>query len=97
VLNKVEDAGPARADAARKIIKALNPDAQLIETTTPGAARARSSTPGCSISTGRMSIRSGRKELYGFADHVPETEEYGVRPSSTGRAGRSIRRRCMRC
>lgn len=32
VLNKVSDAGPERVDAARKIIKALNPDARLIET-----------------------------------------------------------------
>ncbi len=32
ILNKVHDAGPERADAARKIIRALNPDARLIET-----------------------------------------------------------------
>jgi G3E family GTPase len=32
LLNKVSDAGRERTDAARKIIKALNPDAQLIET-----------------------------------------------------------------
>lgn len=32
ILNKVTDAGAAQTDAARKIIKALNPDARLIET-----------------------------------------------------------------
>jgi G3E family GTPase len=31
VLNKITDAGPERADAARKIIRALNPNAHLIE------------------------------------------------------------------
>jgi len=46
ILNKVDDAGPEKTDAARKIIRSLNADAA--------------------------------KELYGFADHTPETEEYGV-------------------
>ncbi|WP_330448674.1 GTP-binding protein [Paracoccus marcusii] len=32
VLNKCSDAGPARVDAARKIIRALNADARIIET-----------------------------------------------------------------
>ena len=32
ILNKVSDAGPERLDAARKIVTALNPDAQIIET-----------------------------------------------------------------
>ena len=32
VLNKVGDASPAQVDAARKIIRALNPDARVIET-----------------------------------------------------------------
>ncbi len=32
ILNKVSDAGPERAEAARRIIRALNPDARLIET-----------------------------------------------------------------
>ncbi|WP_424976523.1 GTP-binding protein, partial [Dinoroseobacter sp. S124A] len=32
VLNKVEDAGPERTDAARKIIRSLNADAEILET-----------------------------------------------------------------
>jgi G3E family GTPase len=39
ILNKVADAGPERVDAARKIIRALNPDAQVIETTMPASPR----------------------------------------------------------
>ena len=78
VLNKISDAGPERVDAARKIIKALNPDARLIETD-------QSQVPGAEIfDTGLFDFETAHehplwaKELYGFADHVPETEEYGV-------------------
>lgn len=78
VLNKVSDAGPERVDAARKIIKALNPDARLIETD-------QSHVDADEIfDTGLFDFETAHehpfwaKELYGFADHVPETEEYGV-------------------
>ncbi|MFG6543334.1 GTP-binding protein, partial [Sulfitobacter sp. M22298] len=78
VLNKVSDAGPEKLDAARKIITSLNPDAQIIETD-------QSKVPADRImSTGLFDFDKAHlhpmwaKELYGFADHVPETEEYGV-------------------
>ncbi|PTX02796.1 GTP-binding protein [Pararhodobacter aggregans] len=78
VLNKVTDAGPARLDAARKIVKALNPDARLIETD-------RAQVPAAEVlATGRFDFDRAQehplwaKELYGFAQHVPETEEYGI-------------------
>jgi G3E family GTPase len=78
VLNKVTDAGPERAEAARRIVKALNPDAVLIEAD-------QSRVPAKEIlGTGRFDFETAHqhpmwaKELYGFADHVPETEEYGV-------------------
>ncbi len=78
VLNKITDAGPERTEAARKIIKALNPDADLIETDF-------AHVPGQRIfDTGQFDFETAHehplwaKELYGFADHVPETEEYGV-------------------
>ena len=78
VLNKVSDSGPERVDAARKIIKALNPDADLIETDFGHVTTERI------FDTGRFDFETAHenplwaKELYGFADHVPETEEYGV-------------------
>lgn len=78
VLNKVDDAGPERTDAARKIIRSLNADARIIETN-------QSDVPADAIlNTGLFDIDKAHehpmwaKELYGFADHVPETEEYGV-------------------
>ncbi|SDW18186.1 GTP-binding protein [Roseicitreum antarcticum] len=78
ILNKVSDAGPERVDAARKIIKSLNPGAKLIETD-------NSRVDGAAIfDTGLFDFDRAHEhplwaqELYGFADHVPETEEYGV-------------------
>ncbi|QQA41445.1 GTP-binding protein [Pelagovum pacificum] len=78
VLNKVADAGPEKTDAARKIIRSLNADARIIETN-------HSDVPASAIlDTGLFDFESAHehpmwaKELYGFADHVPETEEYGV-------------------
>ncbi|MCC5993714.1 MAG: GTP-binding protein [Rhodobacteraceae bacterium] len=78
ILNKCADAGPERVDAARKIIRALNGDAQIIETT-------HSDVPASAIlDTGRFDFDRAHehpmwaKELYGFANHTPETEEYGV-------------------
>jgi G3E family GTPase len=78
ILNKVSDAGPAAVDAARKIIRALNPDAKLIEAD-------RSVVPADAIlATGLFDFDRAQehpmwaKELYGFAQHMPETEEYGI-------------------
>ena len=78
VLNKVQDAGAERVDAARKIIRALNPDAHLIE-----ADHARVD-PLAIFGTGLFDFDRAAehplwaKELYGFAHHLPETEEYGI-------------------
>ncbi len=78
ILNKISDAGPARADAARKIIRALNPDAQLIETDHSIVS------PDAIFDTQLFDFDRAQehpfwaKELYGFAHHTPESEEYGI-------------------
>jgi G3E family GTPase len=78
ILNKVADAGPERTDAARKIIRSLNADARIIETNHSDVAAE------AILDTGLFDFEKAHehpmwaKELYGFADHVPETEEYGV-------------------
>ncbi len=78
ILNKVEDAGPELTDAARKIIRSLNADARIIETNHSDVAAE------AILDTGLFDFEKAHehpmwaKELYGFADHVPETEEYGV-------------------
>lgn len=78
ILNKVADAQPHQVDAARKIIRSLNADAGIIETS-------HSEVPADAIlNTGLFDFEKAHehpmwaKELYGFADHVPESEEYGV-------------------
>ena len=78
ILNKVADAEPHQVDAARKIIRSLNADARIIETN-------HSDVPAEAIlDTGLFDFDKAQehpmwaKELYGFADHVPESEEYGI-------------------
>ncbi len=78
ILNKVADADPDRADAARKIVRALNPDARLIETNHSTVA------PDAIFDTGLFDFDRAHehplwaKELYGFVNHTPEIEEYGI-------------------
>ncbi|MEM7270184.1 MAG: GTP-binding protein [Pseudomonadota bacterium] len=78
ILNKVDDAGPQKVDAARKIIRSLNGDAKIIEANHSNVAADRV------LNTGLFDFERAHdhpmwaKELYGFADHTPETEEYGV-------------------
>ncbi|WP_425406207.1 zinc metallochaperone GTPase ZigA [Hwanghaeella sp.] len=78
ILNKVDAATPDQIDAARKIIRSLNPDARLLETS-------MSEVPmEAVLDTGLFDFDKAEqhplwfKELYGAGDHVPETEEYGV-------------------
>ncbi|MCA2012022.1 zinc metallochaperone GTPase ZigA [Cereibacter sphaeroides] len=78
VLNKAGDAGPARLDAARKIVTALNPEAQIIEADYGRVAQDRIFDTGLFDFDKAQMNPLWAKELYGFADHVPETEEYGV-------------------
>jgi G3E family GTPase len=79
ILNKASAAGPERLDAARKIVIGLNPDARLIETDFGRVP------PQAIMGTERFDLMKAQqhplwfKELYGFKDHIPETEEYGIR------------------
>jgi len=78
ILNKVGDAAPQQLDAARKIIRSLNADARIIETDHSDVSAA------AVLDTGLFDFEKAHehpmwaKELYGYADHVPESEEYGV-------------------
>ncbi|MCE0745288.1 GTP-binding protein [Acetobacter sicerae] len=78
VLNKVSSATPEQCDAARKIIQALNADADIIE--------ADHGIVSCAqiLDTHRFDYDKAQKhplwykELFEFQSHVPETEEYGI-------------------
>jgi G3E family GTPase len=78
VLNKIDDASKDQLEAARKIIRALNPASDIVETNFSNAPFDRI------LNTGRFDFEKAQqhplwfKELYGFADHTPETEQYGV-------------------
>ena len=78
IVNKTDIAEPHELDAARKIIRSLNAGAQIIETTQASVAMDQV------LGTGRFDFDAAHqhptwfKELNGFKDHVPETEEYGI-------------------
>jgi G3E family GTPase len=78
VLNKVSEAGPVRAAAARNIIRALNPTARVVE------GDFGMVPPREILGTGLFDAeRASRnplwfKEMFGFADHRAESDEYGI-------------------
>lgn len=78
VLNKIDDASNDQLEAARKIIRALNPVADIVEANFSNVPFERI------LNTGRFDFERAQqhplwfKELYGFAEHTPETEQYGV-------------------
>ncbi|MEQ8824013.1 MAG: zinc metallochaperone GTPase ZigA [Filomicrobium sp.] len=78
VLNKLDIATEEEVTAARAIIRSLNSGARIIETTN---AKVELSDI---LNTGLFSFDEAHqhptwfKELNGFKDHVPETEEYGI-------------------
>ena len=79
VLNKISTASDHDRDLARKILRALNADAVLVE------ADFGTVQLGQILDTGLFDFERAAqhplwfKELNGFAAHVPETEEYGIR------------------
>ena len=79
ILNKVSTASAEELDLARKVIRSLNPDAQIEEVDFGQV------TLDAILNTKRFDFNRAHehplwyKELYGFHDHVSETEEYGVR------------------
>lgn len=79
VINKVRDVTPERLADVRRVVRGLNADARIIETEFSAAPL------DLILDTGLYDEERSRthplwmKELYGFADHIPETEEYGIR------------------
>ncbi|MGO7375655.1 GTP-binding protein [Rhizobium ruizarguesonis] len=78
VINKAQDVPPPALAEVRRIVAALNPDARVIET---GFGRLKLDAI---LNTGLFSeARAARhplwhKELFGWGEHVPETEEFGI-------------------
>ncbi|MEQ1489462.1 MAG: zinc metallochaperone GTPase ZigA [Terricaulis sp.] len=78
VINKIAEVTPAQADIVRKLVRSLNPDAKIVETNYGKAPLDDI------LDTGRFDFEKAQqhplwaKELYGYAQHVPETQEYGI-------------------
>ncbi|MGL5362192.1 MAG: zinc metallochaperone GTPase ZigA [Bosea sp. (in: a-proteobacteria)] len=78
VINKVSDVSAGQRDLVRKIVKALNPDARIVD-----ADFGRAPLDAV-LDTGLFDYEKAQqhplwhKELYGHAEHMPETEEYGI-------------------
>lgn len=78
VLNKLDLATPEELSAARAIVRSLNAGAKVIETREAQVPLADI------LDTGLFSFEAAHahptwfKELNGFRDHTPETEEYGI-------------------
>ena len=79
VLNKVDAVTPERLQTARQVIRSLNAEARLIETSFSRMELAQVMGTGLFDSEKAQEHPLWFKELYGFKDHVPETEEYGIR------------------
>ena len=77
VLNKVNEVAPADLTTVRKLVRALNMDADIVETNFSEVPLARV------LETGRFDFAKAEdhpawaKELYGFEAHRSESEEYG--------------------
>jgi G3E family GTPase len=78
ILNKTDIAKPHEVELAKSIIRALNADARIIETDHGKVVL------GDILDTGLFSFDAAHqhptwfRELNGFKDHQPETEEYGI-------------------
>jgi G3E family GTPase len=78
VLNKTDAVAPGELETVRKLVRALNPDADIVESSFSRVPLERV------MGTGRFDFEKAEehplwaKELYGFANHVPETDTYGI-------------------
>jgi G3E family GTPase len=79
VLNKAGSATAEQRDIARKIIVALNAEARIIEADYGRVPLAAVLDTGLFDFERAQSHPLWFKELNGFRDHMPETEEYGIR------------------
>lgn len=76
ILNKISEAGDP--DTVRKLVRSLNPDAKLIEADHSRVPMAAVLDTGLFEEGKAEQHPLWAKELYGFAEHAPETETYGI-------------------
>jgi G3E family GTPase len=78
VINKVSDVSVERRFEVRRVVKALNHEAQIIETDFGDLPLASVLDTGLFNEAKASRHPLWHKELYGYGNHMPETEEYGI-------------------
>jgi len=78
ILNKVSDVSADARASVRQVIASLNPDARVVETDYGRLPLSSILNTGLFDEAKAATHPLWHKELYGAADHVPETEEYGI-------------------
>ncbi|TCT41101.1 zinc metallochaperone GTPase ZigA [Martelella mediterranea] len=78
VINKISAVAAEERENVRKVVRALNVDAKVIETDFSKVDLDQVLDTGLFSEDKASQHPLWAKELYGFADHVPETEEYGI-------------------
>ena len=78
VVNKVSDVSVEERENVVKIVRALNADAKIIKTDFSRVDLDELLDTRLFSEDKASQHPLWAKELYGFADHVPETEEYGI-------------------
>ena len=76
ILNKISEA--ADPDTVRKLVRLLNPEARLVEADHSRVPLAAVLDTGLFKEGKAEQHPLWAKELYGFAEHAPETETYGI-------------------
>jgi G3E family GTPase len=78
VINKVSDVSRDELGLVRKVVKSLNADARIVETDFGQAELSDILDTGLFDEEKASPHPLWAKELYGFRDRTPETEEYGI-------------------
>jgi len=78
IVNKAGDVPPAMLSEVRRVVAALNPDARVIEAVFGQVPLSAIMDTGLFSEAKAARHPFWHKELYGWGDHVPETEEYGI-------------------
>lgn len=78
IINKCDAVSPEQLKIIKQLVRAQNTNAEIIETIQGQVPLKKV------MGTGRFNLEEAQnhplwaKELYGFADHVPESEAYGI-------------------
>ena len=79
VINKIGEATPEQREKVRQVVRGLNGDARIVEAEFGRVPLAAVLDTKLYSEERSQEHPLWHKELFGFKDHVPETEEYGIR------------------